>query len=135
MDYETKLEKAVEAQTPEQVDKEFSKFMNVMRYGEDSKLVIIARAKDELNIIKVAKKYGLGTFSAWDLQSQSVQICCPFHDDKNPSCSLWSDVNVYRCWSCGARGDLVKFIQHLEEEDTIPYNLLRSMLQDKGLRK
>jgi DNA primase len=30
---------------------------------------------------------------------------CPFHDDHNPSMSVWAD--GFKCWACGAKGDVL----------------------------
>ena len=32
---------------------------------------------------------------------------CPFHDDHNPSLTLYAD--NYYCWGCGAHGDVIDF--------------------------
>jgi len=36
---------------------------------------------------------------------------CPFHKDTNPSCGLNIDQQVFHCLACGAKGDLVYFLQ------------------------
>ena len=35
---------------------------------------------------------------------------CPFHDDHNPSLELNPDRQSYKCWSCGAGGDIFDFV-------------------------
>lgn len=35
---------------------------------------------------------------------------CPFHDDKNPSFDVNPELGRYRCWSCGAAGDVFNWI-------------------------
>lgn len=35
---------------------------------------------------------------------------CPFHDDKNPSMSVNQQKKVFKCFSCGAAGDVVTFV-------------------------
>jgi hypothetical protein len=44
---------------------------------------------------------------------------CPFHDDKNPSLSVYLDTEDkkgrYKCWSCGASGDAIDFLMELLE--------------------
>ncbi len=40
---------------------------------------------------------------------------CPFHDDKHPSFTVSPRHQSYRCWSCGARGDVFKFLMELEK--------------------
>ena len=39
---------------------------------------------------------------------------CPFHDDKNPSMSVSKDKQIYTCFSCGATGNVFKFIMDYE---------------------
>ena len=42
---------------------------------------------------------------------------CPFHDDHNPSLSIGKDDEkawVYHCFSCGAGGDAIKFVQSFD---------------------
>ena len=36
---------------------------------------------------------------------------CPFHDDSNPSMSVSKDKQIYKCFSCGASGNVFKFIR------------------------
>ncbi len=43
---------------------------------------------------------------------------CPFHDDTNPSMSISQDKQIYKCFVCGAGGNVYTFLQnHL----TIPF--------------
>ncbi|MCA1684838.1 MAG: DNA primase, partial [Planctomycetia bacterium] len=39
---------------------------------------------------------------------------CPFHDDHNPSMELNPDRQSYKCWSCGAGGDVFDFVMNHE---------------------
>src|SRR5690606_34195046 len=39
---------------------------------------------------------------------------CPFHDDRNPSLELNPQRQTFKCWSCGAGGDVFDFIQRYE---------------------
>jgi hypothetical protein len=36
------------------------------------------------------------------------KACCPFHDERTPSCQIREDSFV--CFGCGAKGDVVKFV-------------------------
>lgn len=40
--------------------------------------------------------------------------CCPFHSERTPSFSVNTVKNVYNCFSCGAKGDIIKFIREKE---------------------
>ena len=37
---------------------------------------------------------------------------CPFHDDSNASASINYDANRFKCFGCGAGGDIYDLIQH-----------------------
>lgn len=36
---------------------------------------------------------------------------CPFHADKNPSLSINPSKNLWRCFGCGAAGDVIRFVE------------------------
>lgn len=60
-----------------------------------------------LKISDVARKYGLNV--------KKNKICCPFHDDKEPSLSLSDEKNVFHCFGCNVSGDIIEFIRRMEE--------------------
>ncbi len=39
---------------------------------------------------------------------------CPFHDDNHPSMSVSKEKQIYKCFSCGASGNVFQFIQDYE---------------------
>lgn len=39
---------------------------------------------------------------------------CPFHNDRNPSMSVNQQRQIYHCFSCGAGGDVFKFVMEYE---------------------
>jgi len=42
---------------------------------------------------------------------------CPFHDDHHPSMELNPDRQSFKCWSCGAGGDIFDFVKDYERVD------------------
>lgn len=42
---------------------------------------------------------------------------CPFHDDTNPSMSVSQDKQIYKCFSCGASGNVITFVMDYEHVD------------------
>ena len=39
---------------------------------------------------------------------------CPFHDDTNPSMSVSRDKQIFKCFSCGASGNVFDFVMNYE---------------------
>lgn len=39
---------------------------------------------------------------------------CPFHDDHDPSMSVSTDRQIYKCFVCGAGGNVFSFVQNIE---------------------
>src|SRR5690606_4070612 len=42
---------------------------------------------------------------------------CPFHNEKTASFSISPDRGLYYCFGCGAKGDIVNFVQEFEGVD------------------
>jgi DNA primase len=40
---------------------------------------------------------------------------CPFHDDKSPSFYVSASKGIYKCFSCGAAGDVFKFVAEINK--------------------
>jgi DNA primase len=40
---------------------------------------------------------------------------CPFHNDSRPSLDIDPQRQRYKCWSCGAHGDVFNFVMHQEK--------------------
>ena len=39
---------------------------------------------------------------------------CPFHDDHSPSMSVSREKQIYRCFTCGASGNVLTFVMNFE---------------------
>lgn len=50
---------------------------------------------------------------------------CPFHDDHTPSFVVWPDIDKWRCYGCGKRGDQIDFMNIYDA--TAPRGLTRVM--------
>ena len=42
---------------------------------------------------------------------------CPFHNDNNPSMNVNPNMGIYKCFACGAGGDVFKFVMEHEKMD------------------
>jgi len=61
----------------------------------------------KIKITDVAKKYGL--------KVKKNKALCPFHADGTPSLSFSDEKNVFNCFGCGAKGDIIEFVRRMEE--------------------
>jgi len=67
--------------------------------------------KNRVNILDVAKKYGL------QINKQGKALCI-FHHEKTPSLAFFEDTNSFYCYGCGVGGSVIDFIQHAEKLTT-----------------
>jgi DNA primase len=57
---------------------------------------------------------------------------CPFHDDRHPSLTVSPSKQIFKCFACGAGGDVIKFIQLKEN---LGFLEARAMLAEQlGIR-
>jgi len=40
---------------------------------------------------------------------------CPFHHDRRPSMNVTPQMGIYKCFACGAGGDVIRFVQDYEK--------------------
>lgn len=57
----------------------------------------------------------VGTYLALKPAGPTFKALCPFHNDSRPSMDVDPRRQRYRCWSCGAHGDVISFVQHMEK--------------------
>jgi hypothetical protein len=88
---------------------------DVMKAGEkhNEKYIIFPKKNTEykgVSIIELANFYGLKPIG------KKVRIC-PFHEDTNPSLSLNEEKGLFKCWGCGAKGNIIKFKAMLNKQN------------------
>jgi len=71
------------------------------------KAQIRKKINDNLKITDVAKSYGIII--------KNKKAPCPFHDDKEPSLSFSNEKNVFNCFGCKAKGDIVTFKRRMNK--------------------
>ncbi len=72
-------------------------------------MVDLNKVLENIDIVDVVSEYV-------DLQRKGKNYfgVCPFHDDSNPSMSVSTQKQLYKCFSCGAGGNAVTFVQNIE---------------------
>ncbi|WKX02218.1 DNA primase [Candidatus Mycoplasma mahonii] len=65
---------------------------------------IFQKIKDKLDIVDIVSQHV-------DLtkKGKNFWCLCPFHEDSNPSMSVSPEKQLFKCFVCGAGGDLIKF--------------------------
>jgi hypothetical protein len=56
-----------------------------------------------INVVDLAANLGIEI----NLLSRPYKCCCPFHEEKTPSCALYDD--HFFCFGCKAHGDAIEF--------------------------
>lgn len=69
----------------------------------------ITSFKERVDLVKV-----VGHYSTLERKGAAYLGLCPFHDDHHPSLRVDPAKGVYHCFSCGAGGDVFRFVQEKE---------------------
>lgn len=69
--------------------------------------------KQATDLVALAGSFGLQL----QRSGSKYKALCPFHDDRNPSLTFDPERQTYRCWACGASGDVFTLVQNLERVD------------------
>ena len=70
------------------------------------KIIEIRRKSDIVEVI--------GEYIPLEQKGKNYFALCPFHDDHNPSMSVSRDKQIYKCFVCGASGNVFTFLMDYE---------------------
>ena len=65
--------------------------------------------KERVDLVRVASHY-----LSLEKKGNVYMALCPFHDDRHPSLRVDPEKGLYHCFSCGAGGDVFRFVQEKE---------------------
>lgn len=65
--------------------------------------------KSQLNIVDIVSEY-----VSLQRVGKNFRGLCPFHSEKTPSFYVNPEKRFYHCFGCGASGDVIKFVQEIE---------------------
>jgi len=85
----------------------------------------LSAIKNAIDIIALAGDY-LPTLRR---VGNKFKALCPFHDDHNPSLELNPERQSFKCWSCGAGGDIFDFVKNIER---VEFPEAKRMLADRA---
>ncbi|HWE38136.1 MAG TPA: DNA primase [Isosphaeraceae bacterium] len=69
----------------------------------------LAAIKQAVDIVQL-----VGEYLTLHRSGAKFKALCPFHDDHNPSLILDPERQSFKCWSCGAGGDVFDFVRSYE---------------------
>lgn len=90
----------------------FLSFISYRDFGSDDMKIDnnkLNEIRNSLNIVDVISNY-----LPLSMKGKNYFGVCPFHDDHSPSMSVSVEKQIYTCFSCGATGNVFKFIQDYE---------------------
>ncbi|WP_347174394.1 CHC2 zinc finger domain-containing protein [Parabacteroides goldsteinii] len=65
--------------------------------------------KERIDLVRVVDHY-----LSLEKKGNVYMALCPFHDDRHPSLRVDPEKGLYHCFSCGAGGDVFRFVQEKE---------------------
>ena len=75
---------------------------------------IILQVKENADIVMI-----IGQYVPLKKAGSRYLGLCPFHHDRSPSMNVTPQMGIYKCFACGAGGDVLKFVQEYEKLDFI----------------
>lgn len=67
---------------------------------------VIERIKSEVSLVRLVETQGYALVK----QGKDFALCCPFHEDKTPSCVITPKSNLFNCFGCGAGGSVIDWV-------------------------
>jgi len=89
-------------------------------------LKYIEEIKNRADIFQVAAACGL------NVNKYGQSDCFNGHDNKTPSLQFYNDTQAYYCFGCGANGDAISLVQHLDQCSFM--DALNRLAQETGIK-
>lgn len=91
--------------------------------------------KNSVSIIDVLEKYTSVALNGDKVNRKQFNVRCPFHRDRNPSFTVYTYTNTFRCWAgCndGMSGDVIDIVKLSTGEDL--KTSIKLLIADFGLK-
>ncbi len=87
---------------------------------------VIQEIKDRLDVVTV-----VGRYVPLKKSGASYKGLCPFHSEKTPSFYVFPQTGTWKCFGCGAGGDIFTFV---EKRENLPFpDVLRMLAKEAGV--
>lgn len=88
---------------------------------------VIQEIKDRLDVVTV-----IGRYVPIKKAGSSYRGLCPFHSEKTPSFHVFPETGTWKCFGCGAGGDIFSFV---EKRENLPFpDVLRMLAKEAGVQ-
>ncbi len=88
---------------------------------------VIQEIKERLDVVTV-----VGRYVPLKKSGSSYKGLCPFHSEKTPSFHVFPHTNTWKCFGCGAGGDIFTFV---EKKENLPFpDVLRMLAKEAGVQ-
>jgi len=88
---------------------------------------VIQEIKDRLDVVTV-----VGRYVSLKKSGASYKGLCPFHSEKTPSFHVFPQTGTWKCFGCGAGGDIFTFV---EKRENLPFpDVLRMLAKEAGVQ-
>ncbi len=71
---------------------------------------VLLKVKEGADIVSI-----IGQYVSLKRAGARYVAVCPFHNDRHPSMNVNPRMGIYKCFACGAGGDVIKFVQEFEK--------------------
>ena len=87
----------------------------------------LQQLRDANDIVEMFRAYG-------DLKKRgrTYVLCCPFHSEKTPSCTIYPENQSFYCFGCGVGGDAITFVRKMENVGY--FDAIQILAQRSGLQ-
>ncbi len=87
----------------------------------------VERLKSAVDIVRVVSEY----VPRLEKRGARYVSLCPFHNEKTPSFTVHATHQFYKCFGCGAGGDVIQFV--MEIENLTFYEALKHLAERYGI--
>jgi DNA primase len=88
---------------------------------------VIEQVRTSSDIVSIVRDYVPDLKKA----GRNWKCCCPFHSEKTPSFVVSPEKGIFRCFGCGAAGDVFKFVMLIENISWI--EAVKKLAQKNGI--
>ncbi len=81
-----------------------------MASSESSMREVLTLVKENADIVTI-----IGQYVPLKKAGSRYLGVCPFHHDRRPSMNVTPQMGIYKCFACGAGGDVIRFVQDYEK--------------------